>query len=119
MTILRQRMVEDVRVRNLSANTQCAYRHWVSAFAKQFDRSPAELGADEIRALQLPMIEVLRMSFSAGDCQNCIEIPVYGRAPHPVVVPSPGRRPRSGRTTATSYHTGAAHQRHTPVPATK
>jgi integrase/recombinase XerD len=64
MTPLRQRMVEDMRVRNLSANTQRAYLQQVSAFAKHFGRSPATLGADEIRAWQLHLIEVRRMSRS-------------------------------------------------------
>jgi hypothetical protein len=50
MTPLRQRMVEDMRIRNLSANTQRAYLQQVGAFAKHFGRSPATLGAEEIRA---------------------------------------------------------------------
>lgn len=58
MTPLRQRMVEDMRIRNLAANTQRAYLQQVSAFAKYFGRSPAALGPDEIRAWQLHLIEV-------------------------------------------------------------
>ncbi|SOE74721.1 Site-specific recombinase XerD [Burkholderia sp. OK233] len=64
MTPLRKRMVEDMRVRNLSANTQRAYLQQVSAFAKYFGRSPETLGSDEIRAWQLHLIEVRQLSRS-------------------------------------------------------
>ena len=44
MTPLRQRMIEDMRIRNLTANTQRAYLQQVSAFAEHFGRSPKLLG---------------------------------------------------------------------------
>ena len=53
MTPLRQRMVEDMQVRNLSALTQRAYVEHVSRFARHFGRSPALLGPEEIRAYQV------------------------------------------------------------------
>jgi site-specific recombinase XerD len=53
MTPLRQQMLDDMRLRNLSPNTQHCYLQQVTNFAKFFDRSPAELGADEIRAYQI------------------------------------------------------------------
>ncbi|WP_413926078.1 hypothetical protein [Caballeronia cordobensis] len=40
---LRRRMIEDMRVRNLAANTQRAYLQQVSAFAQHFGRSPEKL----------------------------------------------------------------------------
>ncbi len=43
MTPLRQRMLEDMSIRNFTRNTQLAYLQQVSAFAKHFDRSPEEL----------------------------------------------------------------------------
>lgn len=58
MTPLPQRMVEDMRVRNLAANTQRAYLQQVSAFAKHFGRSPAMLGTEELRAWQLYLVDV-------------------------------------------------------------
>ena len=36
MTPLRQRMLEDMRVRNLAQNTQRSYLQQVSSFAKHF-----------------------------------------------------------------------------------
>ena len=50
MTPLRQRMLEDRPVRNLSPHTQRAYVENVSKFARHFGRSPAVLGPEEIRA---------------------------------------------------------------------
>jgi integrase/recombinase XerD len=53
MTPLRQRMLEDMQVRNLSAlsaHTRRAYLENVAKFAHHFGRSPAVLGPEEIRA---------------------------------------------------------------------
>jgi hypothetical protein len=52
MTPLRQRMLEDMQVRNLSPLTQRSYVEHVSRFARHFGRSPARLGPEEIRAYQ-------------------------------------------------------------------
>src|SRR3954471_2665965 len=53
MTGLRQRMLEDMRVRNLSPHTQSSFVLQVSLFARHFGRSPEVLGPEEIRAWQL------------------------------------------------------------------
>jgi integrase/recombinase XerD len=50
MTSLRQRMVEDMQVRNLALNTQQGYVRQVSLFARHFHKSPELLGPDQIRA---------------------------------------------------------------------
>ena len=55
MTPLRQRMLDDMRVRNLPLNTQLSYLQQVSAFAKHFDRSPEVLGPDETGGAGLAM----------------------------------------------------------------
>lgn len=57
MTSLRQRMVEDMRIRNFALNTQRTYVSQVSAFARYFGRSPATLGPDEIREWQVHLVE--------------------------------------------------------------
>jgi Phage integrase, N-terminal SAM-like domain len=64
ITPQRKRMVEDMRVRNFSANSQRAHLQRVRAFAKYFGRSPATLGSDDIRAWQLHLIEVQQLSRS-------------------------------------------------------
>lgn len=62
MTPLRQRMLEDMGIRNLSRNTQSSYLQQVSAFARHFGRSPAELGPEEIRAYQVHLIEARKLN---------------------------------------------------------
>lgn len=53
MTSLRQRMVEDMTVRNLAPLTQVAYVRQVSMFARHFGQSPELLGPEEIRSYQV------------------------------------------------------------------
>jgi integrase/recombinase XerD len=53
MTPLRQRMLEDMRIRNLTVNTQEAYIQQVSLFARYFNQSPERLGPEQIRAYQV------------------------------------------------------------------
>jgi hypothetical protein len=49
MTSLRQRMTEDMQVRNLALNTQMSYVQQVSLFARHFNKSPEQLGPDDAR----------------------------------------------------------------------
>jgi site-specific recombinase XerD len=53
MTSLRQRMIEDMRVRNLALNTQRSYVEQISRFARHFNKSPERLGPEDIRAYQV------------------------------------------------------------------
>jgi len=53
MTPLRQRMTEDMQVRNLSPHTQATYVLQVSLFARHFNKSPEALGPEEIRSYQV------------------------------------------------------------------
>lgn len=53
MTPLRQRMCEDMQVRNFSENTQKSYLQQVSLFARHFRRSPEGLGPANIRTYQV------------------------------------------------------------------
>src|SRR5580704_16868377 len=53
MTSLRQRMTEDMQVRNLALNTQTSYVQQVSLFARYFNKSPELLGPEDIRAYQV------------------------------------------------------------------
>ena len=53
MTSLRQRMTEDMQVRNLALNTQTSYVQQVSLFARHFHKSPEQLGPEDIRAYQV------------------------------------------------------------------
>ena len=57
MTALRQRMLEDIGVRNFSAHTQRSYVHYVAAFAVHFGRSPELLGPEDARAYLLHLVD--------------------------------------------------------------
>ena len=57
MTALRQRMIEDMRIRNLSPNTIDSYVRQVARFARHFKRSPAALGPEDVRTYQLRLVE--------------------------------------------------------------
>ena len=53
MTSLRQRMIEDMQVRNLAVGTQQVYVQQVSLFAQHFRKSPEQLGPEQIRTYQI------------------------------------------------------------------
>lgn len=57
MTPLRQRMTDDLRLRNRSPRTIETYVFQVARFAKFYKRSPELLGPEEVRAFQLHMIK--------------------------------------------------------------
>jgi integrase/recombinase XerD len=57
MTPLRQRFLDDLRLRNYSPRTLETYVACVARFARHFHRSPDQLGVEEIRAFQLHLLE--------------------------------------------------------------
>jgi len=56
VTTLRQRMLEDLRIRNYAPSTVACYTRSVAEFASYFDRSPDKLGPKEIRQWQLYLL---------------------------------------------------------------
>lgn len=65
MTTLRQRMLEDMRIRNLSPTTMKRYMDRVAAFANHFNKSPALLGAEDIRVFLHYLVREKRLSSSS------------------------------------------------------
>jgi integrase/recombinase XerD len=57
MTPLRQRMIDDLRIRNRSPRTIDTYVSHVERFAKFHRRSPDRLGAEDVRTYQLHLLE--------------------------------------------------------------
>ena len=68
MSQLRQRMLEDMQLRNFAAGTQRSYTHYVANFANHYGVSPVNLGLDDIRNYQLFLIEQRQLSPQSINC---------------------------------------------------
>src|SRR3954453_24079374 len=64
MTPLRQRMIEDMKLRNYAPLTIQVYVERVAAFAKHFGKSPERLGAADVRAYLLFLVNDKHASWS-------------------------------------------------------
>lgn len=63
MTELRQRYLQDLRLRNYSPKTLQTYVECVSLFARYFKRSPEDLGPEHIREYQRYLVEEKKCSW--------------------------------------------------------
>ena len=74
MTPLRQRMLEDLQLRNLAPSTQRSYIHHVAAFAKHYDLSPELLDVDDIRSYLLYLLNERKHSPEAvNQCTSALK----------------------------------------------
>ena len=64
MTALRQRMLEDLRIRNYAPTTVACYIRSVAEFAQHFNKPPDQLGPEEIRSWQLFLLREKRVKLS-------------------------------------------------------
>jgi integrase/recombinase XerD len=64
MTPLRQRMIEDMKLRNYAPRTIRVYVERVATFAQHFGKSPRRLGAAEVRAYLLFLVQEKHASWS-------------------------------------------------------
>ncbi len=64
MTALRQRMIDDLRVRNYAPGTIDLYVRSVARFAQHFGKSPDELGPEHIREYQTFLVETRKASWA-------------------------------------------------------
>jgi integrase/recombinase XerD len=71
MTELRQRYLQDLRLRNYAPKTLKAYAECVSLFARYFRRSPEQLGPEHIRQYQLYLVEEKKCSWSRFNQTVC------------------------------------------------
>ncbi len=63
MTHLRQRMQEDLRLRNFSERTIRHYTHTVAEFAKYFHTSPDQLGPEHVRTWLLYLLNERKLAW--------------------------------------------------------
>lgn len=97
MTPLRQRMIDDLKLRNYSPRTIEAYALGVSRFAEFFKRSPEHLGPEDIRTYQKHLVDS-GASWSLFNQTVCALKFLYGvtlRVSWPIEQIPYGRRPRS------------------------
>jgi site-specific recombinase XerD len=71
MTPLRQRMIEDMQMRNLSPHTIDAYVRAVAQFAKHFGKSPELLDGEQVRQYLLYLVQERRVSWSRYNLARC------------------------------------------------
>lgn len=71
MTPLRQRMIEDMRLRNLSPHTIDAYVLAVKQCAVYFGRSPEQLSPEQIRQYLLHLVQDQHASWSRYNIARC------------------------------------------------
>ena len=62
---LRQRMIDDMTVRNLAPNTMLCYLKQVNYLARYFGRSPQQLGPEEIREYLLYLARDRKVSVNS------------------------------------------------------
>ena len=65
MTPLRQRMFEDLQLRNYSEHTTRAYLRCVADFAKHFGTSPEHLGPEQVRTYQLFLVQEKQVAWAS------------------------------------------------------
>ena len=77
MTPLRERMLEDLRIRNLRPGTCDHYVRAIEKFSRHFRRSPETLGLEQIREYQLHLIDQ-GLSYSTRNIFVCAARFLYG-----------------------------------------
>jgi site-specific recombinase XerD len=77
MTALRQRLIQDMQLRNLAPDTIKGYVRYVGEFAKYFRRSPAQLTPEHARQYQLHLLEK-KVSWSTFNQSVCALRFLYG-----------------------------------------
>jgi integrase/recombinase XerD len=71
MSSLRQRMIEDLRVRNYSQNTINVYIRCIASYASHFGKSPDALGPEHVRDYQLFLVKSKRASWALFNQTVC------------------------------------------------
>ncbi len=65
MTLLRQKLIDEIQLRGFSPHTQDSYVRSVAGLAQFYHRSPDHLGDDEIKAYLLHLLRVKKLAVSS------------------------------------------------------
>jgi integrase/recombinase XerD len=98
MTPLRQRLIEDLQVRNYSPRTVECYVYHVACFAKHFGRSPEQLGPQEVHQYQVYLVNEKHASWCSFNQSVCALRFLYRITlprPWPVTMIPFGKRPKT------------------------
>ena len=83
MTVIRQRMIDDMQVRNLSPHTQASYLQQVSLFARYFRTSPDALNPEHIRTYQIYLTNEKKLAPASidtyGRCRTSFSLSDYAQ----------------------------------------
>ena len=79
MNALRQRMIEDLRVRNYSPDTIKVYVRAVAVFAQHFGKPPDQLGPEQIHEYQVYLVETKKASWGVLNQAVCALRFFYGK----------------------------------------
>ena len=96
MTVLRQRMIEDMQLRGLAPRTQEAYVSAVEQLAKYYRKSPDEIDEEELRQYLLHLQNVKAVSASTTPALaaapqrrcKCDRSPLWHQVPLPAHAPA-------------------------------
>jgi len=98
MTPLRQRLIQDLQLRNYAPRTIQTYTEAIARFARYFRRSPEHLGPEDIRAYQLYLLHQRHAAWSTFNQAVCALRFLYtvtlGR-PHVVTAVPYGKKPKT------------------------
>lgn len=100
MTPLRQRFIDDLRLRNYASRTVETYVSQIAMFAKHFGKSPEVLGPNEVRDYQLHLLARKR-SWSTFNQAVCALRFLYGTTlgrPEQLPMIPYGKKPKSLRS---------------------
>ena len=85
MTHLRQRMQEDLRLRNFSERTIRHYTHTIAKFAKYFHKSPDQLGPEHIRTFLLHLLNERKLAWGTIQGARIAVLGEHRMVPHCIV----------------------------------
>lgn len=81
-SLLRTRLIQDLRIRNYSQKTIEIYVRCIAAFAKYFGQSPDQLGEGHVREYQRYLVEERKSSWALFNQTVCALRFLYGKTLH-------------------------------------